>query len=119
VSQPSFTLGSTTTVTVTATTTAGASNPLTPRGPTGPGPWLWLSLLGVAGLGASLLGRRYRATWVLAAALAAVCLWGACGGGGSSSPSAPTSTPAGTYNLSVTASAGSLSNKAALTLVVH
>jgi hypothetical protein len=118
ISQPSLTLSGPITVTVTASTTAGAAAPPAPRTPSAPGPWLWLAVLGVLGLGAALLRRQRRTTWVLAAALALVSIWAACGGGSSSTMTA-TSTPTGTYSLTVTATAGSLSNKTSLTLVVH
>jgi hypothetical protein len=119
VSPPSLTLNAPITINVTATTSAGATTVPAPRVPSGPGPWLWLAVLGAIGLGAFLFGGRRRTIWVLAAALAAVCIWGACGGGSSSTTTMATSTPSGTYNLTVTATAGSLSNQTALTLVVQ
>ncbi|HEV2383216.1 MAG TPA: FG-GAP-like repeat-containing protein [Terriglobia bacterium] len=119
ISQPSLTLSGPSTVTVTATTTAGAAAPLAPRAPSAPGPWPWLAVLGVLGLGLTVLRRQRRTTWVLAAALALVSVWAACGGGSSSSTTTATSTPSGTYSLTVTATAGSLSNTTSLTLVVH
>ena len=119
ISQQSLTLTGPNTITVTATTTAGAAAPLAPPVPSGPGPWLWLTALGFFGLGATVLARRHRAGWMMAAALALVCLWAGCGGGSSTTSSAPSSTPGGTYSIKVTATSGGLSNTASLTLVVH
>jgi len=59
-----------------------------------------------------------RAFAPLAATMLAVLLWAACGGGGGNNPPA-TGTPAGTYNLTLTATAGGVSRTSALTLKVN
>ena len=70
--------------------------------------WLWIwGLLGV--VAAKLLGGRrlaWRRAWApLAVAMLGLTLWTACGGGGggSSGGGGNPGTPAGTYNLTVTA----------------
>jgi hypothetical protein len=49
-----------------------------------------------------------------------VLLWAACGGGGGGTPAPPpTGTPAGSYNLTLTATADGVSKTATLTLRVN
>jgi hypothetical protein len=58
--------------------------------------------------------------WVpLMATMLAVLLWTACGGGGGRTTPPPTGTPAGTYNLTLTATAGGVSKTSTLTLTVN
>ena len=54
----------------------------------------------------------------LAATLLAVLLWAACGGGAGTTPP-PTGTPAGIYNLTLTATAGGVSKTTSLSLTVN
>ncbi len=65
--------------------------------------------------------RRPTLQWApLAATLLAVLLWSACGGGGGTSPPPQQrGTPAGTYNLTLTGTAGGVSRTSALTLKVN
>lgn len=55
----------------------------------------------------------------LAAVMLAVALWAACGGGGNGGGSGNTGTPAGTYNLTLTATTGEVSKTSTLTLTVN
>jgi hypothetical protein len=70
----------------------------------------WLHFRGGMGAG------RPRATWALPVILLLALTWVACGGG---PPSPPEGTPAGTYTLAVTATAGGLSSSTNLTLIVN
>jgi phospholipase C len=117
------------TVKLTVTTTAPSQVPMGRlKPPTGGAkpvelPALWIAVLGalvvfsLAGVGT----RRCRAWVLLALTALVVCLWASCGGGGSSAGGGPTSggTPAGTYGVMVTGTAGSLTQSAALTLKVQ
>jgi hypothetical protein len=93
--------------------------------PQGPGlplhPQVWLmSALALLGLW-SLVARRNRLRWAtVALALTMLLLMGlaACGGGGASYVN-PTGTPAGTYNVVVKGSSGSLTHSATVTLTVQ
>ena len=117
------------TVKVTVTTTAASQAPmarpripLVPRGPFKL-PAIWLALLGMIAV-LSVAARRSggRRAWAFLAMTALlVCLWASCGGGGGSAsiPPGGTGTPAGTYGVTVTGTAGSLTQTAALTLKVQ
>jgi hypothetical protein len=77
----------------------------------------WLLPLGLSALAFICLLRRARRTVLCTIALA-VC--GACGGGGSGSkPPVVTGTPAGTYTVSVIATAGSLQTTDKVQLVIR
>jgi Abnormal spindle-like microcephaly-assoc'd, ASPM-SPD-2-Hydin/Beta-propeller repeat len=106
-------------VTVTVTTTGrGMVIPDPPRTPPAPGwPEGWLVLLALlsVALTALQLGPRQRALTALASCALLALLCTACGGGGG----APTGTPAGTYTLTLTGSAGTVSRQATETLTVN
>ncbi len=113
-------------VTVTATTTAPSMAPPSMRlPPPGVGghvraPWLlWLLILAMLG-SATLLARR-RTAWGLTVALLSVMLWAACGGGGGGGfvPQPQPGTPAGTYTITVSATAGGVTRTADLSLTVN
>lgn len=105
-----FTSASTGTAALTLTTTANSSLPPTPV--SGPGVWNGLAALvgfcllgwGMLGWGLRRSGRARFASWAL---LAGALLLAGCGGGGAApAPPTPTpsgGTPAGSYNLTVTA----------------
>lgn len=83
-------------------------------------PWLvTLLLLALASL--RLAGSRRRATVLLTATLFAALLWTACGGGGGGGGTTPPpkGTPAGDYNITITATSGSLSKQIVLKLHVN
>ncbi|HEY6292802.1 MAG TPA: choice-of-anchor D domain-containing protein [Terriglobia bacterium] len=119
-------------VAVAVTTTAASEAPhqlWTSPPPTGrplATPALWLAAIGLLGaLGLARMtsrskGGRLRA-WALMASVAwLLLLWASCGGGGSSGGGTINAgTPAGTYNLTVTATAGSLTQTVGLTLNVQ
>lgn len=112
---------------VTVTTTARSQAAIVPLGGTFAGN---ASLAGTMGLllpGVVFVARRRRytgralsATVALLALLATSCLSG-CGGGngGSTRPPAQTGTPAGTYAITVTGTAGTVSHTFTLTLTVN
>jgi len=115
-------------VAVAVTTSAPSVAPLAqrtlpPQSRRPPGtPALWLSALALLGIGlmsGSKRGRRL--AWTLLAPLALLLLLSAsCGGGGSSSGGGGNpGTPTGTYNLTVTATSGSLTQTVGLTLHVQ
>ncbi|HEV2378874.1 MAG TPA: choice-of-anchor D domain-containing protein [Terriglobia bacterium] len=116
-------------VNLTVTTTAPSQVPMRRLKPPTGGvkpievPALWLAVLGaLVVFSLAGIGTRRRRAWVLLALTAlVVCLWASCGGGGSSAGGGPTSggTPAGTYTVMVTGTAGSLTQSAALTLKVQ
>jgi FG-GAP-like repeat/Abnormal spindle-like microcephaly-assoc'd, ASPM-SPD-2-Hydin len=119
----SVTAPNSTAATVTVTTTAGGLPPQSPRTPAPPRPWLWLGIAGSLALGIRLLtgrltGSRRRPAWALAGALAMVLAWAACGGG-SSSPSTPVATPAGTYTVTVSGNSNGVSANTTLTIIVQ
>jgi hypothetical protein len=104
-------------VTVTVTTTA-ASSAVSGRFDDWPRGWLvgWTLALGASTL--LFMGRRRR--FVYAPVFVLLLLMEGCGGGSSPSPTpAVKGTPAGTYTGTVTATSGSLSHQAALTVIVQ
>jgi YVTN family beta-propeller protein len=124
-SSTSVPLNGTNAVTVTATVVTTARSgaaprprhiPPTPSGPRVPVAYWWLGLAALFGM-ALAMRRSARLRWLLPAALTLVLMWAACSGGGSSS--LPTGTPAGSWTLTVTGTAGSLTNYAYLTLNVN
>ncbi len=113
------------TSTLTISTTQRSSVPPSgqPR-PQGPGlplrPEVWLmSALALSGFW-SLVARRNRVRWATVALALLMLLMGlaACGGGGVNYVN-PTGTPAGTYNVIVNGSSGSLTHSATVTLTVQ
>jgi len=109
--------------TVTVMTTAGGLPLRTPRAPAPPRPWLWLGVVASLAVGLKLLtnrlaGRRQRAGWALAGALALVMVWAGCGGS-SSSTTTVTPTPTGTHTVTVTGSSSGITSSTTLTIVVQ
>lgn len=108
------------TATATVTTTANGAIPPNGHLPSGPGPWLWYLSTAVVAMGFGLLRTaRQRTRWALTASLLLLLAWAGCGGGGSTTPSGPASTPAGTYQVTVTASSTGVSQNVTLTLTVQ
>ena len=66
-------------------------------------------------------GLRYsrRAGAALALIVLSVALWASCGGGSSGGAQSNPGTPAGTYSLTISATGGSLTHTATLSLKVH
>jgi hypothetical protein len=108
-------------VAITVNTMAPALAQVGPR--TGPIYALWLpfggmGLVTLAGVGTR---KRSRKAFVVLAALLMVLMLAAivsCGGG-SSTPAAPSGTPKGTFNVTVTSTSGSSSHQSALSLTVQ
>jgi hypothetical protein len=108
------------TATVSVTTAARVLVPPA-SGPSGPAPrtpmhwlpWIFAALLMAS---VSLSGRR-RALLVLGVMMLFVLLWSACAGGGE--VGVPRGTPAGTYNLTITAVSGSTTKTTAVSLTVN
>jgi hypothetical protein len=116
----------TTTLSIQTNTTALAP-PMAHRGPAAPGTRVWsgmprlLALL-LLFLMMGFAPSRRRALAVLAAGLLVVATWAACGGGGGGGGGGgppPPSTPTGDFNVTVTASSGSLSHTVTVVLSVH
>ncbi len=117
-----------------ATTAPSSLIPVAPAPPAIPPAALWLVLAGLMGLLAigirlwparaiheSPLPRaRVTKLVPLAALLLFAALWASCGGGGASpvAPAPTGGTSAGTYTLTVTATSGSISQSANVTLIV-
>jgi hypothetical protein len=107
-------------VAVSVTTTSRTLGALAPSG-LRPSPWLWamgvLSLVVLPGGFARLKVR----SWQLSLPLLLLLLVCSCGGGNSTSGSQvnPNGTPAGTYDLTVTAASGSLAQHVSLKLIVQ
>jgi len=111
--------------TVTVTTTARAMAGPRPDGrPGARGRRLFLplvvSLFGLAVFATFAAPRRRRVYVGLAASLVLITLWASCGGGGGGGAAPPqTGTPAGTYSLTVAATASGVSRTTTLSLKVN
>lgn len=125
---PSSIKGSGTTTLKITTTKAAAASMLTPISTDGLGLWAAFSIAGLVGfVWIGVPTRQKRSFSLLAILLCALMITGVgCGGGGSSAPAPATTsppplppTPAGVYNVVVTAASGSLTHKVAFTLVVE
>ncbi|HEV2381873.1 MAG TPA: choice-of-anchor D domain-containing protein [Terriglobia bacterium] len=84
-------------------------------------PVLWLVVLALLGP-ASLLRRKRRALLSLAFTALTVLLWASCGGGGGGGGGGGSSNPGttpGTYNITLTASAGNITHTSTVTLTVQ
>ena len=106
-----------TSVTVTVTTTVAGSAASEPFGDwPASGPFVgWMLALGASCL---LFVNKQRRVVCAATIVVAFLVMAGCGGGSSTSTSTK-GTPAGTYTATVTASSGSLSHQAALTVIVQ
>ena len=113
----------TTSSAITVTTSSGTAAMLQPSAHPSLGGWLTagsLMLFSIVLIGGPR--RRRRRPPFLVATVALILLAPGCGGGGSSTPPPPPPTPAtvaGTYNILVTASSGSISSTSAFTLFVQ
>jgi subtilase family serine protease len=116
--------GGTATATMTITTTAASSR--LERDPSGRSRGLFYALMlpGIFGVVLAFDGRKKRLSayrmlgWIVI--LGCSMLWmPACGGGGSSGGQSNPGTPAGTSSLTVTATSGTLSHSAVVTLTVQ
>jgi hypothetical protein len=109
----------TTTDTITVTTMApGVAMLQSPQRSRRPN---WLALAGfmLFSVVAIVASGRRRSFQLLLATLALIVLAPACGGGGSQPPPPNPGTPAGTYNVVVTATSGSTKSSTGFTLVVQ
>jgi hypothetical protein len=97
---------------------ARRSPPSSPFGKPLATPVLWLALLAFLGT-ASLLGRKRQALVLLAITALTVLLWASCGGGGGGCGSSNPGTTPGTYNITLTASAGNITHTSTVTLTVQ
>ena len=82
---------------------------------------MWLPIGGLALLGTGLTSRRRKLLgWVLLGLmLTGLIFMAACGGTSSGGGGGHPGTPAGTYTVTVTGTAGSLVHTAPVTVVVH
>jgi hypothetical protein len=110
-------------VATTAPSVAGPVRRWAPKLPQGlrAVPWEWQALLALLLLGGTISLARGRIRVVaLAAVLALVLAWVACGSSSAPPPHTPTGgTPAGTYTLTVTATSGSLTHSLTVQLIVQ
>lgn len=115
----SITGSSATSVTVSVATTAAGSASGGPAIilPPWVGPVGWTLAVGTALL--IFVGKRRRPVLSTAVMVLAFIAVGGCGGSSSSTSSGGKGTPAGTYAVTVTATSGSLSHQAALTVIVQ
>ena len=123
-SPSSFTAtGSATATTATVTVTTMAPGVAMLRSPQPPRQPIWLALAGFGLFSVVLIGtrRRHGSRQLLLLTLALIMFVPGCGGGGGSSqpPPPPPGTPAGTYNVVVTATSGSNKSSTGFTLVVQ
>jgi hypothetical protein len=127
-STQTFSATSSTTFTVSVTTTSRTIAELRPPA-SSTMPWSWtlaMTMLGIVfvpGIGAS---RRSLRRYLWLAPLTLTLFLASCGGGGTvgggptgGTQSNPNGTPAGTYNLSLTATSGTSTQTIPLTLTVH
>ena len=82
---------------------------------------IWLSIGGLALLGASFISDWKKLFGLLLACLmfSVLIFLAACGGGGSSSGGGQPGTPAGSYTVTVSAASGSLTHTIPVTLTLH
>ena len=107
-------------VSVSVTTTSRTIGALSPGG-LRPSPWLWaMAVLGLVMFPGWFSGLNPR-SWLRSAPLLLLLLVCSCGGGNSSSGAQtnPNGTPPGTYDLTVTATLGSLNQPVSLKLIVQ
>jgi hypothetical protein len=127
-SQP-FSASTVTTVNISVATTSRTMGSLRPSG-FKPAMWMWsLTMLGMVLLPTMRSSKASAARYLRLAPLTLLLLLASCGGGGMGSGGSGTSgggsqtnpngTPAGTYTLNVTATSGTASQTATLTLIVQ
>jgi hypothetical protein len=108
---------------LTITTTAATTAQLTAPAPFNHRPVFafWFGLPGIVVAGAGVSGRRRKVAIVLAllVIIASVIGFVACGGSKSSTSTPVAGTPAGTYTITVTGTAGTLTHTNTVTLVVN
>lgn len=101
---------------VTVTTTASGSAALPGKSSLS---WAWaLFLLGVIAVPGEAGIRRLRKKLIMILPLLLIVMLTSCGGGGGGGSSSGSATPAGTYNLTVTATMGSMKQSQTLRLIV-